>query len=433
VIDVNNQVRKLEGQGTFDVYVAKTDGGSEFSYWKKNTTQTVKEVVVVFDNRNANVQLQDGMAILSLNGINNLQEMYRAIRIFMANVNRDNVNVRFHFVVENDKQRQEAEALGYNLRVAYEVVNVGRRNNNMVNDLEDKLKNEQNVTASGAKTIEVQKDTGIEKITVSDNKAYVNSGNLSIDREKYLLLQEWKNDPFINSRIRDLDALELDRLLTETVTSNLTTYRMESAREQLANDKVGEVAINKAISEDGLVNAELGIVENNVSNSNQYSAVEKRGENVQVVNASVTSSSINSGGISNNVISSNDGYEYVDSSVEEREEQTREVLNEFYIDEEYNVYNSDGIVMGKIGQDGLSIDYNNNTLMKNGQSMGYVGDYKDMGKSNNRSKPNVRTLKKPPVKDTQNKSAAFVSFPVIMFILSGLLLIGSVVLLFVLD
>ena len=432
---MNYGIRKLDGQGPFDVYVVNMASGSKFSYWKRNTTEVVRNAVVVFDNRNANIQLQEGTALLSLSGMNNLQEMSLAIRIFMVNINRENVNIHFMFIVQDEKERQEVEMVASNLGVSYEFKVLNKLEDKKMAEVEEKLKSEPDITASGAKTIEVQRDTGIiEKITISDNKAYVNSGNLSIEREKYLLLQEWKKDPLMMSRISNLDTVALDRLLTEYVTMNLTAHRMESAREQTANDKVGEVAMNKASNEDGLVNANLGIVENNVSNVNQYSAVEQRGENVQIVNTNVTSSNINSGGVSSSTSSGDEGYKYVEPNMVENSEQSRDVGQEFYIDDEYNVYNSEGAVIGRIGQEGLLIDYTNNTLVKNGQTMGYVGDYNDMGKGNqnNKNKSNVKTLKKPQ-ENSQYKSAAFVSLPVIMFVLSAMLLIGSIILLFVLD
>lgn len=431
---MNYGIRKLDDQEPFDVYAVNMVSGSKFGYWKKNTTEIVRNAVVVFDNTNANIQFQEGTALLSLGGLNNLQEMSQAIRIFMANINRENVNIHFLFIVQDEKERQEVEMVASNLGVSYEFKVLNKLEDKKMAEVEEKLKIEQDITASGAKTIEVQRDTGIEKITISDNKAYVNSGNLSIEREKYLLLQEWKKDPLMMSRISNLDTVALDRLLTEYVTMNLTAHRMESAREQTANDKVGEVAMNKASNEDGLVNANLGIVENNVSNVNQYSAVEQRGENVQIVNTNVTSSNINSGGVSSSTSSGDEGYKYVEPNMVENSEQSRDVGQEFYIDDEYNVYNSEGAVIGRIGQEGLLIDYTNNTLVKNGQTMGYVGDYNDMGKGNqvSKNKPIVRTLKKPQ-ENSQYKSAAFVSLPVIMFVLSAMLLIGSIILLFVLD
>ena len=69
------QVRKLKNQGVFDVYVAR-DEKSEFMYWGKNTTQNVNQVAVVFDKKNANIQLNEGMMVLSLDKITNLHNGY---------------------------------------------------------------------------------------------------------------------------------------------------------------------------------------------------------------------------------------------------------------------------------------------------------------------------------------------------------------------
>ena len=78
---------------------------------------------------------------------------------------------------------------------------------------------------------------------------------------------------------------------------------------------------------------------------------------------------------------------------------------------------------------GYELDYDKNCIIKYGNFEGYIGDYKDMGKGNVNvyEKPKVRTLEK------QDKSSGMVSFPVIVFILSALLLIGSVILLFLVD
>ncbi|MBQ8682051.1 MAG: hypothetical protein IJ509_03990 [Bacilli bacterium] len=428
---INYEVIPLNGQGQFDLTGVKFNGKS-FMFWKKKSTQVIKEIMVIFDKKYESIEVRDGMIVLSLKGLVNYQELYNAIGIFLQIMKSNGINVQLRFVIGNDNERKMAEALGNNLRIQYGIQdvreNVQENMNENVKVVEDKLKsNEQNFTASGSKTIETES----EKYTINNGIAYANNGTLSIEEEKALLLQKWQQDPFMSRRMNGLTAEEIDDLLTRTVTSNLKEYRMESAYEQVANDRVGEVAMDKARQEDGMVNAEIGIVQNNVSNINEYSAVEQRGENVQVVNISVTTSQINSGGVVGNVSGNNESQDYAESSLDENEEQQREVINEFYVDDEYNVYNAKGDVLGKIGQEGYMINYEDNILTKNGQVLGYISDYKDMGKNNSNiySKPNVRTLKK----KEEYKSAAFISLPVIMFILSALLLIGSVILLFVLD
>ena len=428
------KVVSLRGNEQLDLNGVRFDG-KNFLFWKKKSTQIIKQVVIIFNKKYENMEIRDGMMILSLKGLTSYQDLYRAISIFIQILRSNQRDIKFHFIVENENQREMAEELGRNLGISYEINNLLEANkeaNKKVNAVLEKLNNNQNVKASGSKTIEVQKDTGIEKVTINNDKAYVNNGMLSIEEQKYLLLQEWKKDSFMSSRLENMTPEEIDRMLTEKVTRNLTTYRMESAREQSANNEVGEVAMNKATNEDGLVNAELGLVENNVYNPNKYSAVEQRGENVQVVNASVTASQINSGGITESSVGNGDSQEHVTPSLGKKEEQPREVISQFYLDDEYNVYDNNGSVLGKIGQDGYIINYDDNTLVKDGQTVGYIGDYNDMGKvnSNTYSKPYTKVKKPEP---NFNKSNGFVSLPVIIFVISALLLIGSVILLFVLD
>jgi len=227
-------------------------------------------------------------------------------------------------------------------------------------------------------------------------------------------------------------------MLTDAVTNNLTPHPLESSREQMANDQVGEVAMKKAEQEDGLVNTELGIVQNHVSSENQYSAVERNGEDVRVVNPNVIASQVSTQGVDNSV-GMERGYDNMNnaSSVEKEEHdiQQREVEKVFYIDEEYNLYDDKGNKIGRIGEDGYMPNYQDNTIMKDGQVVGYIGDFKEMGRSSQSMtyKPNVRTLKKPERNfSSSGKDRGFVSLPVIVFIISALLLIASAVLLFVL-
>lgn len=305
----------------------------------------------------------------------------------------------------------------------YKFKNDKSQNMDNVKKVETELKNEGNITASGSENIEVQKGIGSEKITISDNKAYVNSGLLSIDEQKFSLLQEWKKDPYMSSKLASLSAEEIDKMLIESVTKNLTTYRMESSREQNADDKAGEVAKEKAVMEDGLYNPELRIVRNNVSSPSKYSAVEVRSGNIQVVNPNVVGSTINSGGINNDF--SNDR---MAEGIMNEDIQVREDLGDYYLDDEGNVYSGDNTIIGKVGQNGIWVDHNTNTLVMNGRLMGYVDDYKNMGMSVEKNNKHVRVRKK-----EEKMNAAFVSLPVIMFVLSAMLLVGSIILLFVLK
>lgn len=423
MIDYN--VVPLGGNEKIEIKGVRFGGGKNFVYWKKRDSVAVREAYVIFNKDYENIKVNDGMVILSLTGLNNYQDMINAILVFK----RIFPDVKIKFVVGNKNERQVGQTISNKLGIGYEETIINKK----INEMEEELKNNtKEITASGTKNIYVENDSGIKKIAVSDDKAYVND---RIDEDKLILFNKWKNDPVMSAKMANMTREEIDRMLMESVTSNLKTYRLESSTEQIADDKVGKVAINKASTEDGLVNAELGVVKNNVTNSNEYSTVEERKGNVQVVNSSIMTSSISSSGVSNNTTESNvdSSVNYDDSELNYEEEQIRNIEEEIYfLSSQGEIYDNESNLIGRLGQEGYRINYNDNTLLKDGVVMGYIGDYKDIGKSKDNiySKPKVRTLEKPKY---SNKNAAFVSLPVIIFIISALLLIVSGILLFVLD
>ena len=245
------------------------------------------------------------------------------------------------------------------------------------------------------------------------------------------MLREWLRDPAKSEALCKMSVDERDQWLTRTVLEGRKEYRLESANEVVVTGKASEIAVNKASGEDGLVNTELGIVQNGVYNSIKYSMVEEDSENIRVVNSSIKNSQISADGVSSSVSTGTYLGEYTDTTLHDKGGQTRNIGNQvFYISSEAQIYDSNNQVVGILGQ-GYSVDYNDNTLLKDGNKIGSIGDYKDMGReqSNVYEKPKVRTLEK----KEQEKSAAFVSLPVIIFILSALLLIISSVLLFIVD
>lgn len=436
------QLKSLGQQNDINIYGVQYLDNKKFMFWFKNNS-AIKRVRVVLEANNENIQIQDGTVILSLKGLNSHQDLRIALMIFIQIMRERQINnLSFQFIVANQNQADIVATLAQELGIPCTVQTVTQDiQNENVRKVEESLNNNNNITANGSKTIELDDAKGLRQVTITadGNAAYENVGPLNINEQKKVLLQEWQQDPFMSVRIRNLDERELDDLLTENITNNLTTHRMEAAYDQtaLANDnhKVGQAAMDKATAEDGRVNTELGIVENNVTNHNQYSAVEQNNNgNINIVNPNVTSSQISSGGVVSSSNSNNTSQEYVASAMTVTDEQTRELTNEFYVDEEYNVYNGEGQVIGKIGSDYL-IDYNDNSLYnQNGQKQGYLGDINDMGKTPEQLKQersNVKKLMRVKPNEESPKSAAFANLAIIIFILSAFLLIGSALLLFV--
>lgn len=426
---MNYNVVPLNGGSQFDLNGVRFDGKS-FMFWKKKG-QPITEIVVIFNKKYENISVRDGVAILSLKGLMNYSDLKEAIQIFKKIIGDS--KIQFSFIVGNENEQKVAEALGSELGIAYTIQNI----NQVVNQtkvMEEEIKN-QELSAGNSQMIEKYDYGVLKQISVDKNKgiAYENNGLLNSEEEKISLLHQWMQDPVMAEKLSRMSVEARNELLTQSVMANRTENRLEKASEQRANDTVGEMAVNKAIREDGLVNTTLGIIQNNASNLNQYSVVEKDGENVQLVNAEVRKSMINTSGISSVSGTSESTVDSYQGNVQthELEGQSKQLETILYFDEEYNILNEEGEKIGKLYQGGYEYDSNNNSILKNGQVIGYVGDYKNMERSNSNvyKKPKIHTLKKP----EREKSAAFVSLPVIIFILSAILLIVSAVLLFVVD
>lgn len=433
---INYEVIPLRGNNQIDINGVRFNGKS-FMFWKNKRTQDINEVIVVFNDKNSgNLELRDGVAILSLRGLTNYQDLKNAMMIFLQIMKNNQINVQLHFLVENENQRQIAEALGKEIGLSYAVQDVDQNREQEVAKMEEQLKKntDSSLNVNGNHMIEKNDNGILKKITVHNGNVYENNGLLDSEEEKISLLREWMKDSFKAQELMKMSEAERNEMLTQAVLDNKKQYRLENVDKQSANDKVGEVAMNVANAENGLMNAELGIVQHTDSRANQYSAVEKNGDDVQVISPNVTQTHVssNNGLLSNNTVSGVSAFRYYnDIGLEKKEEFDREVSEQvFYIDEVGNILDNSGEAVGKVNYDGYRVNSEDNSLLRYDNFVGYIGNYKDMGKSISKDRAKVKRL----VKSEENeKSAAFVSFPVVMFILSALLLIGSVLLLFVLD
>lgn len=434
VESMNYKIVSLDGGNQFDLNGVRFNGNS-YLFWKKKNTKVVREVVVVFDKKYENMQVSDGIVILSLKGLNQYSTIKEALQTFRQIFG--NMDMKFHFLVANENEKLMVDKLASELGISYMVQNMNKniktQQEKNVRAMEEEMKH-QNLSASGDQMISKYDNGTLKQITVHNGVAYENQGLLNSEEEKTRLLREWMNDPVKAEELRKLSVEARNDLLMKTIMSNRRAYQMESASQVNAYDKVGDVAKDKAFQEDGMVNSELGIVKNHVSSTNSYSSVEKVGDNgVQVVNSNVMKANISVGGLSGSSFEQRNQVSLENqTNVGLEQEQERNIEKVFYIDDDYNLYDDTGKLIGKIGVDGYMPDYSNNTLKKNGQVIGYIGDYRQMNNNNEYSKPKTRIYKKEKVYESE-KSSAFVSLPVIIFVLSALLLIASIVLLFVVE
>ena len=417
----------------FDLYGVKFDLNSKsFLFWKKKNVVDIKEVLILFDKRYENaLEMKDNSLVLSFTRLSGSADVKSAILLFFQIFKDMNLRAQddflFQFIVGDIEQKELVEKLGNELNIPFVVVNL---NKNASIDLAQNKNSDNNIGVNGSQMIDKYDNGELKKITIHDGSAYENNSLLNSEEEKLVLLREWMQDPVRARELMRMSESERDNLLTKAVLSGRKQYRLEEANQQLSGDKASDVAKNVAEHNNGLVNTELNIVQHTDFRDNQYSVVEKNGENVQVVNPNVSQSVINTNGMSVSNKKENVGV----NNLSEEQMQQREVFDEvFYIDDSKSILNNDGEVIGRLYADGYRINNEDNSLWKYGEMLGYVGDYRSMGKSASMEISKQKRLILEKKEESENKSSGFANIAVVMFVLSALLLIGSVVLLFVLD
>lgn len=269
-------------------------------------------------------------------------------------------------------------------------------------------------TAGGVRRVTKEENGMIKNyITTGDGKIYDdNNSYLNFNEKRKMVLMELLDDPIKSSSIASMSPEELDIYLTDAVKGDYKEYYFDDSSKVDKEDEKARLALEKARDVDGKVNSELGIVENGVSDVNDYSTIEERGEGYQVVTPEVAVVDIQSTAVSGG----DDGY---DASIADEETQEREIEC-YYLDYEGNVYNASGDILTGVDPRYIVVDEENNLLYNNKKIGVYGGTLNDLADSLNasRDRGHVRTLEK--------DNAGFGSMDIIMFILVGLTIVVAI-------
>ena len=465
--ELHKQVlHKQDPKTGLDIYAIKWENSSKLVYyWKNINSSNINNVIVILNNSD-NIRIKNNQICISLDGINNINDIKVILSIFSREIQKmgiDAKRARFIFIIDNDKQREDISVVVRDLGISafFEVSNNVKKGN-VQEEAKKRIENLESEKLRDGKG-------KIDSITVGDKKYSVDSENKTIHADsgnngllsdlekKKMLLEELMKDPLNKQKFSQMTAEELDKYLMDTINRGKKTSYMERATTVSSNDSPKEkVAMDVSHKKDGVVNRELGIGMVAPGNSDKYFALENGNNNneYRVVSPSVSTSQMNSGNVSGNStagsveenISNNDLEEGNDFNLTKLDVASKSELDVYYVDSSGIIYNKDGNVIGQVGVNGYLIDPNNN-LIKNNKVLGEIGDINDMGKSSTKSIGNdnvidfekaksKRRVYKPErprsgiVNTNNEKSAAFVSLPVILFIISLVLLVASGIILF---
>ena len=459
----NNYRLLHKEENGLDIYAIKMENGKLVLYWKNIDSSNINNVIVILNNSD-NVRIKNNQICISLDGINNINDIKVILSIFSREIQKmgiDAKRARFIFIIDNDKQREDISVVVRDLGISafFEVSNNVKKGN-VQEEAKKRIENLESEKLRDGKG-------KIDSITVGDKKYSVDSENKTIHADsgnngllsdlekKKMLLEELMKDPKNRQMLSEMTAEELDKYLMDTINRGKKTSYMERATTVSSNDSSKEkVAMDVSHKKDGVVNRELGIGIAAPGNPDKYFAVENNNNEYRVVSPSVSTSQMNSGNVSGNStagsveenISNNDLEEGNDFNLTKLDVASKSELDVYYVDSSGIIYNKDGNAIGQVGVSGYLVDENNN-LTRYNQVLGCIGDINDMGKSNVQDINNDKVIDMEKAKklvykperpkynannSTRNteKSAAFVSLPVILFIISLVLLVASGIILF---
>lgn len=459
----NNYRLLHKEENGLDIYAIKMENGKLVLYWKNINSSNINNVIVILNNSD-NIRIKNNQICISLDGINNVNDIKVILSIFSREIQKigiDVTRIRFIFIIDNDKQREDISVVVRDLGISafFEVSNNVKKGN-VQEDAKKRIENLESEKLRDGKG-------KIDSITVGDKKYSVDSENKTIHADsgnngllsdlekKKMLLEELMKDPKNRQMLSEMTAEELDKYLMDTINRGKKTSYMERATTVSSNDSPKEkVAMDVSHKKDGVVNRELGIGMVAPGNPDKYFALENNNNEYRVVSPSVSTSQMNSGNVSGNStagsveenISNNDLEEGNDFNLTKLDVASKSELDVYYVDSSGIIYNKDGNVIGQVGVSGYLVDENNN-LTRYNQVLGCIGDINDMGKSNVQDINNDKVIDMEKAKklvykperpkynannSTKNteKSAAFVSLPVILFIISLVLLVASGIILF---
>ena len=404
--------------------------GNDLFYKMNSNDESIDQISITFNKflHNKTKNLKNGEIYVTFN---NQEDMAKLIGLLLQEISKQkriNPNIKLKFVVIlNNKEQEEkwakelAGIIGIHSEIEYkqELIKSAR-----IAEQEEMLKRQQeleknNQLASGTNQIIKEDMNGqSQKYIEINDKIYDDNDTLSISEKKQELLKKWLDDPVEYERISSMTQEQLDAELTRVITTEQRTYYLESADNTKDDNKLSYMANDIAHKNDGKVNEELGIVENSANMHDKYTVVEeKKDDTFRIVTPTVKEQTISNKASSEYRTSD----EYIhDTSIEETDIHTREIENIYYIDDySKEIYNSNGEVIGTIGQE-YTIN-ENNQLIKGNEILGYIENIRDMPQEKTHSNVKKRVLENP---------NGYVSFMLVALGLSAILLIYILIKLF---
>ena len=371
----------------------KLSNGKTCCYWSNKGNNEFDKVIVIFDNKNV-VDVKDGQVCISLNGIDQEEDILDMIEAFGRELYNDKINItklNCDFIVDNKDEELIVSNVMNKFMLKGDIVK-SEKYSYLTENLDDAISN-----------ISVFSDSREKK-----NREY-DSHDLDADaivNKKKKLLSDWMNDSDMLLEIGYLSREELDKKLTDAVMSNnIESGSVDDSADNIDNN------IDDSI-DDGAVDEVLDKIDkvDYLEDSSEYPKLDDIVGNVKK-HSRVIDDEINEdipGIYKENSLNSSFSTNEKDSLRDEVDSRSSSVDDYFWGKDEFK------------GDSLLSRNDRNDLPVREDVSSS-IGS-------------NVRVLKKPdrpiyPIDDKKKK----ISLPLVIFIVSFVLLLLSVVILYLIK
>ena len=133
--ELHKQVlHKQDPKTGLDIYAIKWENSSKLVYyWKNINSSNINNVIVILNNSD-NIRIKNNQICISLDGINNINDIKVILSIFSREIQKmgiDVTRVRFIFIIDNDKQREDISVVVRDLGISafFEVSNNVKKGN----------------------------------------------------------------------------------------------------------------------------------------------------------------------------------------------------------------------------------------------------------------------------------------------------------------
>lgn len=373
----------------YDLFGVKLFNGVTYCYWKNKKRSVITDIVVIPNNASV-VNVLDGQICISLEGITNITDKENVIRTFLQEVGSVlNVNlIQFQFMVENMQQEKDVQQIVRDCQLKYLVKRMGN------------YQKEWELVASAGN--EIKKDLV----------------GVALDNRSRFVTEDARED--------------LDKSL-EKPKASVTGEIREASGEKSARD---------SYLAQGYSNESTSLLENK-GNSDEVVEIRDGGlDNQKEVSSLVNVSDVHSGSLENAskvVNESNNSGLYPSGMVDTSGNQSLKELKKYYKETDDNgmtvVYDEEGKKVTELDFNRYLIDENNHFIV-DGQVVGVIdGELKELlayreSSSQGKNKIYRREIDRNEVSLRSDDRAAFISLPVIIFIISFILLVISGIILF---